>query len=1494
MNQQQRTTGRGGHAGRGHGNSRGFKFEKTNSTPQEAVPTLSFGPNTNWLEFKKRMSISIGDKYGMLNTIIEEGKYYDYPAATRDTSITDQTLQDELYKDALKNRQKTIEKAIQQRPNVYNYIRSKLSVESEDELKRHKDYDVTHKAQDPLELWKALEEIHLTTTVSKKGVVVLQAAQANYMKLVQGDFQTITKFKEEFDGALLAYNRALLTAKQVEEVENMSAMNFLTKLNRAVYGQYYATKINAINADETKAPKTVNEVYVEAKSWVHVTQVPSKSGGGASFATTNGDGIMKFNRKKESPKNPNPSDNNDNGKKHSGQKSTSGTSDTKTDDTTTNPSDTAVQTDSGTKNGSENKTKDLSKVQCYGCGLFGHYQRNCSAGSATGGLNGMTRRNDRDDGLPKWYEVGLDSCSQVNVLNSRFLKNIRQGTGSFIGIMDQGRSTSLVGDLEGFFECQVCDDCAASVLCEADVEDMYPITYVQGVSKTVHTPNGDIVFYRRVKMYLADFRPWITDQAMTLMTTKDREALFNKSTVERAKLAGEFVRSAGFPSESAAIDLVRAGNVTNIPFEVKDVRNYFEIYGQPVESLRGKQTKFPIQEKDNFDSGVKMQVTVQTMTVDVMEAGGKKFLISLSEPLQVIVNVPVTNLTIAKLGEALQKHLDLLRMFGFSVQVVYTDPLKALLALRGSFPGVEITATGAGDHLPKIDIRIRRVKEMCRSLIAGLDWVMPKILVTELITFCICRLNTQRTSSLLGNESPRVRLTGRRVDYKREYALTFGDYCEVRKPNVILNNITHERTEPAIALYPTLNMNGSWKFLSLRTRKIISRSVYKKMKHTPEEIIDKMTALSITGVVTTEDFDDGNFTGVSEDDGAEPELELHEPDPAVIDNIEIDDDEIEVIPVDDEELSRESESDEDAEIKVEPRRSQRSTAGKTTKFGDYELANKELSGLTRGYGMALMNLSIKVALEKYGKEAYDSVKDELLQLFVKKKALTPVLFSQLNMTTEEIIRSHMFLKAKIDANGIFEKIKARLVADGSGQDRSEFNEEELASPTASLESIFNIIKIIVEEGRHKLILDVGGAYLNAAIDRDIYMWLDPAVVRILISIAPNEYAKYKDAKGRMLVKVTKAMYGLVQSAKLWYERLTLLLKENGFIPNVMDPCVWNKTVDRVQTTIVVYVDDLLISSKRKEDVLLIRDLLEKEFLEVKIKEGNDVTYLGMNLKTRKDGSIELSMLQYIKDILDMWPNQDLYLYGHPADDNLFYGDDNLLKLEEEGSKRFHKVVAQLLYLCKRARPDIGLPVHYLCTKVKSPSKEDESKLERVLGYLKSTIHMPRIIQKDGKINNIEAYIDAAFAAHQDGMGQSGGAVMMGSTLLEPITRKQKCAAKDSTEAELVALSELYLDVLWHQEWFENQGYKLQKPTIFQDNTSTITLVTVGGGKMRNKHMRAKQAVVLEGYKREDYDIKYIRTEDMLADVNTKAITGYKYHRFTRWLMGRIHNAAGVR
>ncbi len=44
--------------------------------------------------------------------------------------------------------------------------------------------------------------------------------------------------------------------------------------------------------------------------------------------------------------------------------------------------------------------------------------------------------------------------------------------------------------------------------------------------------------------------------------------------------------------------------------------------------------------------------------------------------------------------------------------------------------------------------------------------------------------------------------------------------------------------------------------------------------------------------------------------------------------------------------------------------------------------------------------------------------------------------------------------------------------------------------------------------------------------------------------------------------------------------------------------------------------------------------------------------------------------------------------------------------------KFHSIVAKLLYLGKKGRPDILLPVQFLCTRVQNPTVDDERKLER--------------------------------------------------------------------------------------------------------------------------------------------------------------------------------------
>jgi hypothetical protein len=56
---------------------------------------------------------------------------------------------------------------------------------------------------------------------------------------------------------------------------------------------------------------------------------------------------------------------------------------------------------------------------------------------------------------------------------------------------------------------------------------------------------------------------------------------------------------------------------------------------------------------------------------------------------------------------------------------------------------------------------------------------------------------------------------------------------------------------------------------------------------------------------------------------------------------------------------------------------------------------------------------------------------------------------------------------------------------------------------------------------------------------------------------------------------------------------------------------------------------------------------------------------------------------------------------------------------EAERKKFHTAVARLLYLPKRARPDIMMVVAFLCTRVTRSMTEDHQKLKRVLGYLKT-------------------------------------------------------------------------------------------------------------------------------------------------------------------------------
>jgi len=137
----------------------------------------------------------------------------------------------------------------------------------------------------------------------------------------------------------------------------------------------------------------------------------------------------------------------------------------------------------------------------------------------------------------------------------------------------------------------------------------------------------------------------------------------------------------------------------------------------------------------------------------------------------------------------------------------------------------------------------------------------------------------------------------------------------------------------------------------------------------------------------------------------------------------------------------------------------------------------------------------------------------------------------------------MFLKEKYKADGSFDKVKARLVAGGHQQGRTVY-EDKLSSPTGdyhhllAISLVFMIGVIAAAERREVLTLDIPGAYLHAKMPTDcaVYMRLNKYLSNIMIQLN-NHYAKYLNDDGTIVVKLDKALYGCVQSSKLWYDRL---------------------------------------------------------------------------------------------------------------------------------------------------------------------------------------------------------------------------------------------------------------------------------------------------------------------------------------------------------------------
>jgi hypothetical protein len=139
----------------------------------------------------------------------------------------------------------------------------------------------------------------------------------------------------------------------------------------------------------------------------------------------------------------------------------------------------------------------------------------------------------------------------------------------------------------------------------------------------------------------------------------------------------------------------------------------------------------------------------------------------------------------------------------------------------------------------------------------------------------------------------------------------------------------------------------------------------------------------------------------------------------------------------------------------------------------------------------------------------------------------------------------------------------------------------------------------------------------------------------------------------------------------------------------------------------------------------------------------------------------------------------------------------------------------------------------------------------------------------------------------DGRSHTGIAIFLGGTLVYAASRKQKCVTKSPADSELVALTdniaftELFAEFLgFITNTFEN------KPLIFEDCTAVISLVTLGGGVARTKHLRVRIAICKEALDEKRISIHYVPTTHMKADGLSKPLEGQAFINFTNDMLGK--------
>ena len=147
-------------------------------------------------------------------------------------------------------------------------------------------------------------------------------------------------------------------------------------------------------------------------------------------------------------------------------------------------------------------------------------------------------------------------------------------------------------------------------------------------------------------------------------------------------------------------------------------------------------------------------------------------------------------------------------------------------------------------------------------------------------------------------------------------------------------------------------------------------------------------------------------------------------------------------------------------------------------------------------------------------------------------------------------------------------------------------------------------------------------------------------------------------------------------------------------------------------------------------------------------------------------------------------------------------------------------VGCLMYCATSTRPDIAYAVHQLCQCMHKPTPDLIRETDILLSYLSRTASLGLTYTREQR--RLQGYADASW---ETARSTSGWIVQWQGAALTWGSRKQKCTALSTCEAEIIALSEAAKDVMYLRKLVKGLGAAEPDPTSLNSATARATSPT---------------------------------------------------------------------